>query len=150
VPDFITLSCPLCGGRLEVTPDLDRFTCAYCGQEHLVRRTPSAVSLAPVPEAVEKIAASVDRTASELAIPRLKSTIGELERRRVAVRAASAAMKAIPRIEQTGAIAAKPLAPRTRTIRSPEREEGGQLEAIEPDISLARAELLRHQHIVSG
>ena len=37
--DFVTLSCPSCGGKLEVTRDIERFACAHCGREHIVKRT---------------------------------------------------------------------------------------------------------------
>jgi len=46
--DFITLSCPNCGGRLQVTADVERFACQYCGHEHIVRRSGGMVSLEPV------------------------------------------------------------------------------------------------------
>src|SRR5258706_205176 len=36
--DFVTLTCPSCGGRLEITKDVERFACAHCGNEHVVRR----------------------------------------------------------------------------------------------------------------
>lgn len=48
MPDFITLSCPACGGKLEITFDLSQFACAQCGSELVVRRTSSTVSLVPV------------------------------------------------------------------------------------------------------
>jgi hypothetical protein len=80
--DFVTLSCPTCGGKLQVTPDLDRFACAHCGNEHVVRRGGGIVSLAPVVEGIDKVRVGVDKTASELAIRRLKEEIADLRRRR--------------------------------------------------------------------
>jgi predicted RNA-binding Zn-ribbon protein involved in translation (DUF1610 family) len=77
--DFVSLTCPNCGGKLEITPDLERFACAYCGAEHIVRRGGGIVSLQPVTEAIGKVQAGVDRTASELAIKRLKEEIVTLE-----------------------------------------------------------------------
>jgi predicted RNA-binding Zn-ribbon protein involved in translation (DUF1610 family) len=53
VPDFITLSCPSCGGKLEITKDIERFACAHCGMEHLVKRTSNIVTLAPIEKAVK-------------------------------------------------------------------------------------------------
>lgn len=76
MPDFITLSCPSCGGKLKITQDIQRFACAHCGTEHLVRRGDGIVSLAPVLELVSK---GVDFTASELAIVRLDKEIIETE-----------------------------------------------------------------------
>ena len=80
--DFVTLSCPSCGGKLQVTPDLDRFACAHCGNEHVVRRGGGVVSLAPIVEGIDKVRAGVDKTASELAIQRLKEEIPVLRHRR--------------------------------------------------------------------
>jgi hypothetical protein len=77
--DFVTLSCPCCGGKLEITNDLDRFACGFCGQEHVVRRGGGVVSLAPVVEGLKQVQLGVDKTASELAIVRLKPEVAELE-----------------------------------------------------------------------
>ena len=49
---FVTLSCPSCGARLQIANDIDRFACAYCGAEHVVRRSSGLVSLAPVVAAI--------------------------------------------------------------------------------------------------
>jgi predicted RNA-binding Zn-ribbon protein involved in translation (DUF1610 family) len=76
--EFITLSCPSCGGRLEITKDIERFACAHCGNEHVVRRAGGIVSLAPVVAGLKQVQAGVDKTASELAIKRLRGEIGEL------------------------------------------------------------------------
>src|SRR5690348_265170 len=77
--DFITLSCPSCGGSLRVTEDIERFSCKYCGQEHLIRRSQGQLTLIPVIEKLEridkkvtKIASGADKHASELAIVRLR------------------------------------------------------------------------------
>jgi Flp pilus assembly protein TadB len=80
--DFVTLSCPSCGGKLEITNDLDRFACGYCGKEQVVRRTGGVVSLAPVVEGLKQVQAGVDKTASELAIRRLREDIAELEKKK--------------------------------------------------------------------
>jgi predicted RNA-binding Zn-ribbon protein involved in translation (DUF1610 family) len=76
--EMVTLSCPSCGARLEVTADADRFACAYCGKEHMVRRAAGAALVKPVTEAMARVQAGVDRAASELAIRRLKVEMAEL------------------------------------------------------------------------
>ncbi len=76
--DFITLTCPNCGGRLEITNDVDRFACAYCGAEHLVRRGGGIVTLAPVLDGLRDVQVGVNRAASELAIHRLETEINRL------------------------------------------------------------------------
>lgn len=73
--EFITLSCPSCNGKLQITEDIERFACAHCGNEHMVKRSGGIVSLKPVFEAITK---GVDNTASELAIVRLDKEIDEL------------------------------------------------------------------------
>ena len=78
--DFVSLTCPSCGGRLKITKEIERFACAYCGAEHIVKRGEGVISLAPVVEGLEKIRSGVDKTASELAISRLQREITELER----------------------------------------------------------------------
>jgi predicted RNA-binding Zn-ribbon protein involved in translation (DUF1610 family) len=77
--DFITLSCPSCGHKLQITSDIDRFACAACGNEHIVNRSGGIATLKPVIEGIEKVQVGVDKTASELAIVRLKKEIDDLE-----------------------------------------------------------------------
>lgn len=78
--DYISLSCPSCGGSLEISDDIERFACAYCGKEHLVKRGGGIVSLAPVLESIKEVQTGVDKTASELAITRLDKEIGQLQK----------------------------------------------------------------------
>lgn len=78
MPDFITLACPSCGAKLEITNDLDRFVCSYCGQEHIVRRGGGIVTLSPVIGAINQVQKGVDRTAAELALQRLPKEIAAL------------------------------------------------------------------------
>jgi hypothetical protein len=77
--DFVTLSCPSCGAKLEITSDIDRFACAHCGNEHVVKRGGGLVALAPVVAEIQRVGAGVDKTASELAIRRLTEEIAQLE-----------------------------------------------------------------------
>lgn len=80
--DFVTLSCPSCGGKLEITNDVERFACSHCGREHVVKRSGGVVSLSPVVDALNKVGVGVDKTAAELAIVRLKEEITYLQRER--------------------------------------------------------------------
>lgn len=86
--DFITLSCPSCGGKLQITPDMDRFACPFCGIEHLVRRSDGAVSLSPVLEGLKRVEGrfdqvltSSDRMAAEQTVRRLLTEIPDLQNR---------------------------------------------------------------------
>jgi predicted RNA-binding Zn-ribbon protein involved in translation (DUF1610 family) len=80
--NFITLSCPSCGSKLEVTNEMELFACGNCGNEHFVNRKGGVVSLKPVIESLGGIKVGVDKTASELAIVRLKEEIFKLELKR--------------------------------------------------------------------
>jgi ribosomal protein S27E len=48
MPGFITLSCPACGNKLQITEDIDRVACAACGNEHIVNRSGGVITLKPV------------------------------------------------------------------------------------------------------
>ncbi len=84
--DFITLSCPSCGSSLQITNDIDKFACGFCGNEHIVNRGGGLVSLTPVVQGLKAVKASVDKTTSELAIPRLKGEIAGLLQKSAMIR----------------------------------------------------------------
>jgi DNA-directed RNA polymerase subunit RPC12/RpoP len=78
----VTLTCPTCGGKLEITSEIDRFACGYCGNEHIVKRAGGIVSLAPIVDGIKSVKVGVDKTASELALKRLKDEYDVLEKRK--------------------------------------------------------------------
>ena len=89
--DFITLSCPSCGGRLNITSDVNRFACQFCGHEHIVRRNDGMVSLEPVMKelnaninlvgiGVNKLGFSSEKQVAEQSIARLKGEIAEINK----------------------------------------------------------------------
>jgi len=80
MPDFVTLSCPTCGGRLQITKDIERFACGHCGNEHLVSRGGGIVTLSPVVEGLKRIERGTDRIAAEVALNRLTQELRESER----------------------------------------------------------------------
>lgn len=77
--EFITLSCPSCGGKLQITNDIERFACMNCGTEHIVKRSGGIVSLSPVIDVMQGVKSGVDRTAAELAIMRHEKHLIELQ-----------------------------------------------------------------------
>lgn len=77
--DFIMLTCNSCGGKLQITPEIDNFACMYCGTEYQVRREGGIVALTPLVEEIMKVSVSTDKTASELAIVRLKEELSSLQ-----------------------------------------------------------------------
>ncbi len=90
--DFITLSCPSCGGKLTITSDIERFACQFCGHEHIVRRSGGLVSLEPVVQVmksidsninlvgvgVNKLGFSSEKQVAEQTITRLKGEIANI------------------------------------------------------------------------
>jgi hypothetical protein len=70
--NLIALTCPSCGGRLEVTNNTDRYVCAHCGNSHIVDPGVRAESLAK----------EVDELKSVSSILRLKDEIEVLEHKR--------------------------------------------------------------------
>jgi DNA-directed RNA polymerase subunit RPC12/RpoP len=89
--DFVTLTCPTCGGKLQITPDIDRFACTHCGNEHLVKRGQGVIAIQPLAESLIGLKRATDRTASELAIRRLTDELQQLQasRQQVEIRIAS-------------------------------------------------------------
>jgi DNA-directed RNA polymerase subunit RPC12/RpoP len=67
----IPLKCPGCGAKLDVSDEMDRFVCAYCGSELLTQRRGGTVALRPLTDAIAKVQVSTDKTAAELALRRL-------------------------------------------------------------------------------
>lgn len=80
--EFISLTCPSCGGKLQITSDIERFACANCGNEHLVKRSGGIISLQPVLQKLNEVQASAEKTASELAIPRIERELGRLHQQK--------------------------------------------------------------------
>jgi cation transport ATPase len=73
--DFVTLTCPSCGGKLHISSETERIACEYCGNEHLVQRGEGIISLTPISDAVRGIRRGVDKAASELAIKRIQEEL---------------------------------------------------------------------------
>jgi hypothetical protein len=61
---------------LQITKDIERFACAHCGKEHLVKRGGGIIALAPV---IENMSKGVDSTASELALVRLEKELADIK-----------------------------------------------------------------------
>lgn len=70
--EFVSLTCPSCGAKLQIGNDLEKFACVHCGNEHVVKRGGGIITIVPVLEHFKKVSVGIDKTASELAIQRLK------------------------------------------------------------------------------
>jgi predicted RNA-binding Zn-ribbon protein involved in translation (DUF1610 family) len=77
--NLITLTCPSCGGRLEVTNNTERYMCAHCGNSHIVDPGVRAESLAREVEVLK----------NESAIRRLDSEIEDLGKRKQELQAST-------------------------------------------------------------
>jgi hypothetical protein len=78
----VALKCINCGSSLEVGPDVENFACGYCGTTYSVERKGGIVALRRFESAVQSVQFNTERTASELAIQRLRGEIAEIEARR--------------------------------------------------------------------
>jgi ribosomal protein S27AE len=82
---FIKLSCPNCGGDLEIYDDVDRFACGNCGAATEVQRRGGTVVLRAVTAAIGKVQSGTEPTVADLALGRLKAETATLSRQREAV-----------------------------------------------------------------
>lgn len=71
----LILKCPSCGANLEISADMEVLYCDYCGTRQIVERCSGAVALKLVSEAIARVKIGTDRTASELAIVRLRKEL---------------------------------------------------------------------------
>ena len=76
---LLKLGCANCGAPLEIKADIDSLACGYCGTSQRVERSGGAVSLRKVEAAINAVQRGTDRTAAELALPRLKAELQEIE-----------------------------------------------------------------------
>lgn len=77
----VALNCTNCGARLEISDSMDVFACGYCGTTMQVRRSGGTISLEAVVEVLGKVHSVSKKTASELALTRLKAEHAELSMR---------------------------------------------------------------------
>lgn len=84
---MIKLTCNSCGGKLEITPDIERFACGHCGTEWFVNRSGGIVSLKGVEDKLEKLSSSSEEIAKhskviadEIRVKKIKEDIKLLEK----------------------------------------------------------------------
>lgn len=83
--DFVALTCPSCGGKLQVANHVERFACAHCGTEFIVERYGGVINLEKVvqginqvKEKVENVQTGVDKVNDELLRIRAEQHIRDL------------------------------------------------------------------------
>lgn len=74
---LVKLSCVNCSAPLDISDDLERFACSYCGTNQVVERSGGIVALRRMEEAIGAVQRGTDRTAAELALPRLKKELAD-------------------------------------------------------------------------
>jgi hypothetical protein len=86
---LVKLSCKSCGAKLELTDDIDRFSCASCGSEWLVNRSGGIVSLKEAEESLKKIEKSSEGTerhaevlANQVRLEKIMAQIARLQDQR--------------------------------------------------------------------
>lgn len=86
---LLKLSCASCLAPLEIGDDLERFTCSYCGAAQIVERSGGAIATRTIETAIKAVQRGTDRTAAELAIPRLTRELAEAQSARADILAAA-------------------------------------------------------------
>lgn len=79
MPDFITLTCPNCGGKLTVVDDMQTLACSFCGNEHYVYRGEGVISLLPIEKKIEELKTSVSTSKEEISKINKIKEINQLE-----------------------------------------------------------------------
>ena len=70
--EIISMTCRNCGGKLSIFKDAEQCICQHCGTEFVVFYNEGSISLKILSQGLQKIQASTDKTASELALRRLR------------------------------------------------------------------------------
>jgi len=78
---IIPMKCSSCGAPLEVDPEMESFSCGYCGAALMVERKGGTIALKMVAEGLKAVQAGTDKTAAELAIQRLQRRLIEVQSR---------------------------------------------------------------------
>ena len=75
MPDYVSLTCPSCAGKLEIKNDIERFACARCGIEHDVKRTGGIVSISPFVAGIKSGNTGVEKIDAGFEITRIKREV---------------------------------------------------------------------------
>jgi predicted RNA-binding Zn-ribbon protein involved in translation (DUF1610 family) len=76
---LLKLSCASCLAPLEIGEDLERFTCSYCGAAQIIERSGGAIATRKIETVLQAVQRGTDRTAAELAMPRLTRELAEAQ-----------------------------------------------------------------------
>lgn len=76
---MLRLGCVSCGAPLEIGPELGTFACGFCGSQQRVERKGGTVALLKIESVLKAVQRGTDRTAAELALPRLGKELDEVQ-----------------------------------------------------------------------
>ncbi|MCE5209713.1 MAG: hypothetical protein LLG42_15580 [Chloroflexi bacterium] len=62
--DFVSLTCPNCGEKLQMPNDVDRFVCGHCGTEQLVDKTASELAIKKLEQEITNLSEIIQETTS--------------------------------------------------------------------------------------
>jgi DNA-directed RNA polymerase subunit RPC12/RpoP len=89
---MIKLSCNSCGAKLELTDDIDRFSCMHCGSEWLVNKGGGTASLKPVEEKLERLEEKTDKViehteilADQIRMQKIRERLGALRTKKLTI-----------------------------------------------------------------
>ena len=100
----VRLTCNGCGADLDISEDIDRFACSYCGTQHLVERKGGIVTLKSLLDKVGKVHLETTKAAAELAIVRLEKEIAKLNEEKTTVLQATQEMSPAAKNFITGVV----------------------------------------------
>lgn len=72
---LINLTCPSCGGKLQIPSDIERFACGNCGTELIVQRSGGVVTLAMIECVFKTKAADVEKPGFEKIIEKVDDIV---------------------------------------------------------------------------
>jgi len=75
---FVNLNCLNCGANLKITNNIFEFACQHCGATQIVERSGGIVALKLLSDKIDRVQESIDKTAAELKIQRLKSELAKI------------------------------------------------------------------------
>lgn len=81
---LLKLSCVNCSAPPGIGADLDRFAYGYCGTNQVVQRSGGVVSLQHAESAIQAVQRGTDKTAAELAVPRLQRELVKAQQSKAA------------------------------------------------------------------
>lgn len=100
--EVMALRCAGCGANLEVDEDVDNLTCGFCKTPQEVVRRGGTIALKKLGDAISRVQRGTDKTAAELAIPRIQRELSELEASRL--RQVEAIVRVPPRKRLSNAV----------------------------------------------